>query len=141
MDKSGSRLTGACRLTAAYVVIQGTSERRDLYGARPRGFAVFEPNGRLMALLMSSGRQPADSDPGRTALFQSMMAYSGKFSLDTDRFVTKVDLAWDPGWEGTEQVRYYILDNDRLSLRTAPIHHPSFPGPQIVAYVDWEREA
>ena len=32
-----SKLIGAWQLTAAYVVIQETSERTDLYGAEPRG--------------------------------------------------------------------------------------------------------
>ena len=142
MDKSSlSRLIGAWRLTGAYVVVQGTSERIDLYGPKPRGYAIFEPNGRLMGLLMSSDRKPAQADQDKVALFKSMMAYSGKFSIDAERFVTKVDMAWDPNWEGTEQVRYYSFKDDRLSLRTAPIEHPSFPGQKIVAYVDWTRDA
>jgi hypothetical protein len=136
-----SKLVGAWRLTAAYIVVQGTSERADLYGPKPRGYAVFEPNGRLMGLLMSSGRDAAQTDPDRATLFKSMMAYSGKFSIDAEKFVTKVDMAWDPSWEGTEQIRYYTFENDQLSLRTTPIEHPSFPGQKIVAYVDWTRDA
>ena len=140
-DQDGSKLIGTWRLTAAYVVVEGTGERAELYGSEPRGYAVLEPGGRLMAMLMSSGRTRASSEAEAATLFRSMMAYTGRYSIDGEKFTTAVDMAWDPSWEGTEQIRYYTLDGDKLRLRTAPIDHPSFPGHKIVGYVDWEREA
>jgi hypothetical protein len=39
-------------------------------------------------------------------LFRSMVAYSGKWSIDREKFVTEVEIAADPGWVGTTQVRF-----------------------------------
>jgi Lipocalin-like domain len=101
---------------------------------------MFEPNGRMMGMIVSDGRTAATSDSGMAGLFRSMMAYSGRWSMGEEKFVTEVDMAWDPSWIGTKQVRYYKFDGSKLSLRTTPIDHPSFPSQKIVAYVDWERE-
>ena len=70
-----------------------------------------------------------------------MIAYTGRWSIDGEKFVTKVDGARDPDWVGTEQVRHYAFDGQTLSIRTAPIEHPSFPGQKVIGYVDWQRDA
>ena len=69
-----------------------------------------------------------------------MLAYSGKWSIDSQKFVTQVDIAADPGWVGTTQVRYYTFDGRTLSLRTAPLALPSLSGRKAVVYADWEKE-
>ena len=69
-----------------------------------------------------------------------MIAYTGRWSIDSEKFVTQVDGAWDPSWVGTEQVRHFVFDGRTLSIRTAPLDHPSFPGGEVIGYVDWERK-
>ena len=39
-----------------------------------------------------------------------MIAYTGRWWIDGEKFVTQVDGAWDPGWVGTEQVRHFVFD-------------------------------
>jgi hypothetical protein len=134
-------LVGAWRLKAAYFVAQGTGERLDLFGDAPFGYVVFASNGRMIVLLTSGGRTPAASGDDLAALFKSMAAYTGRWSIDGEQVVTKVDGAWDPSWVGTEQVRYYAFDGQTLSIRTAPIDHPAFPGQKVIGYLDWQREA
>ena len=133
-------LVGVWRLKSISFVAQETGERRDIYGADPFGYAVFEATGRMLVLITAGGRTPAESASEMAALFQSMGAYTGRWSSDGEKFVTEVDGAWDPSWVGTEQVRYYALDGDTLSLRTMPIEHPAFPGQMVIGYVDWHRE-
>jgi lipocalin-like protein len=133
-------VVGAWRLRGAYFVAQETGDRLDLLGTEPFGFALIESNGRMMALLTSAGRSPAASTSDMAALFKSMIAYTGRWSIDGEKFVTKVDGAWDPSWVGTEQVRYFALKGQTLSVRSAPAEHPSFPGQKIIAYVDWQRD-
>src|SRR2546430_7770363 len=50
-----------------------------------------------------------------TTLFRSM-------------WVTTVDVAWNPVWIGTEQVRFYKLEGDRLIVNTAWAPSPNSPG-------------
>lgn len=134
-------IVGAWRLTAAYFVAQETGDRLEPFGAEPFGYVVFEPTGRMIVLLTSTDRPLASSNADMAVLFKSMCAYTGRWSIDGEKFVTKVDGAWDPSWVGTEQVRYYAFAGQTLSLRTTPVDHPSFPGQKIIGYVDWQREA
>jgi Lipocalin-like domain len=133
-------LVGAWRATSSYFVESGTGERCDMFAGDVFGSVVFEPTGRMVVLMTFGPRVPAESDSDMTALFKSMVAYTGKWSVDDETFVTRVDGAWDPGWIGTEQVRYHAFDGETLSLRTAPIQHPAFPGREVIGYVDWQRE-
>jgi hypothetical protein len=140
-DQDGSKLIGTWRLLAVYVIIQETGERAEIFGSDPRGCIIVAPGGRMMSLMTTGGRTRAGSEADTATLYKSMMAYTGKVSVDGEKFVTMVDMAWDPSWEGSEQTRYYTLDGDKLRIRTAPHDHPSFPGNKIVGYLDWEREA
>lgn len=106
-----------------------TGDCIDVFGAKPRGYLIITRDGRLMAMITSRERVGPSIDQGDAALFKSMMAYTGKFRLeDDDKFVTSVDLAWHPAWEGTEQVRFFKLDGDTLSITTAPQTHPLMAG-------------
>jgi hypothetical protein len=129
------------QLASCHVVAQETGDRLDILGANPFGRVVFDPNGRMLVLITPSGGSPAQSTSEIAARFKSIVAYTGHWTIERDKFVTNVDGAWDPSWVGTEQVRYYAFDGQTLSLRTAPIDHPSFPGPEGLGYVDWQREA
>ena len=132
-------LLGGWQVVAAYVVLQDTGERSDLYGKAPRGQAVFSPSGRMVSLMLSSDREHSETDAGKAALFRSMMTYAGAYDVDGETFTTHVDIAWEPSWEGTRQVRYYTLADGKLSVRSAPMDHPLFPGRKTVAHVEWVR--
>ena len=140
-NQDGSKLIGTWRLLTAYIVIQETGERREIFGDDPQGCIIVAPGGRMMSLMTSGSRTRASSEADTTALYKSMMAYTGKVSADHEKFTTRVDMAWDPSWLGTEQTRYYTLDGDKLRIRTAPHDHPSYPGHKIVGHLEWEREA
>ncbi|HEV2335228.1 MAG TPA: lipocalin-like domain-containing protein, partial [Stellaceae bacterium] len=130
---------GVWRLVGGYAIAQESSERVELFGNDPIGYAVFEPGGRMMVIAAASDRIPGVSTPEMAQLFKSMVAYSGKWSIDSEKFVTEVDLASDPSWIGNAQVRYYAFDGQTLSLRTAPLEHPSFPGMKAIVYADWRK--
>jgi len=44
--------------------------------------------------------------------------YSGLYRLEGDKWITAVDVAWNPAWTGTDQVRFYKLDGDQLVVST-----------------------
>jgi hypothetical protein len=134
-------LAGVWRLVASYVVFEDTGERTELLGYEPSAYAIFEPGGRMMVIGHAKSRIPGTSTAAMAELFRSMVAYSGKWSIDSEKFVTEVDIAADPGWVGTKQVRYYTFDGETLSLRTAPLEIPSFAGRKGIVYADWVRDA
>jgi hypothetical protein len=133
-------LVGVWRLTSAYFVAQEKGDRLDLLGAEPFGYFICAPNGRMIVLITAGSRTPATSTSEMAALFKSMFAYTGRWTIDGEKFVTMVDGAWDPTWVGTEQARYHSYDGQTLSLRTAPIESPAFPGQKVIGFVNWHRD-
>jgi len=138
--KTRLNLVGAWRLTSSYFVECESGKRCGAFANDVFGSVVFEPNGRMLVLMTSGDRQQPESDAEMAALFKSMVAYTGTWSVDDEKLVIRVDGAWDPRWIGTEQVRYHAFDGQTLSFRTAPIQHPAFPGRDVIGYVDWQRE-
>src|SRR4051794_16365798 len=105
-DQDGSKLIGTWRLTAVYVIVEGTGERAEIFGTEPRGCIIVEPGGRIMAMLMSSSRTQASSEADTASLFKSMMAYTGQYSIDGEKFTTAGGVgtpfsasSYDPGCE------------------------------------------
>ena len=58
------------------------------------------------------------------------------------KFITKVDAAWNPGWVGTEQVRFWRVDGNKLFITTAPTSTPNLDGTEkmIIGNLVWEKE-
>ena len=134
-------LVGAWRLRSAYFVAQRTGNRLDILGAEPFGYVVFEPSGRMIALLTSGVGTRAELATDMAELHKSMIAYTGRWSIEEEEtLVTEVDGAWDPSWIGTKQVRHLAFGEGTFSVRSTRLSHPSFPGEEVVVYVDWEKE-
>jgi hypothetical protein len=80
---------------------------------------------RMMSILTSRERTDKDA----AALFETMMAYSGSCRTEDEvRPVIKVDAAWHPAWGGSEQIRFFNVNGDTLSITTAWQTHPKFLG-------------
>jgi hypothetical protein len=135
-------LYGIWKLLSLRFVTTDTGESRDMYGADPHGYIFITPNGRMMTVVTSNGRESVDSEAGEAELFKTMMAYSGPFRIEgDDQFVTDVEVAWHPGWVGTEQARRFSVDGDILSITTAETLHPMFPGRPGHGVIKWQRTA
>lgn len=134
------KLFGVWRLISLQFVVSGTGEARDMYGADPLGYIFIMPERRMMTVITSRDRKSPDDESGDVDLFRSMMAYSGPFRIEgQDTFVTDVEVAWHPGWVGTEQARTFSIDGDILSITTAEVSHPMFPGRKGRGILRWER--
>jgi hypothetical protein len=119
-------LIGNWRIVSWQVVVDG--QPRDLFGPNPKGFVLLTPDGRAMALTTASDRQPGEDDAARAALHRSMLAYTGRYRVEGDEFITTVDVSWNESWTGTEQRRRFRLDGDTLYVESAPAPSILFPG-------------
>ena len=97
-------------------------------------------NGRAMALTTPENRAAGDSDAHRAALHKSMLAYTGRYRVEGDEFVTTVDVSWNEAWNGTEQRRKFRLEGGRLNIESAPAPSLLFPGKVDYRRIVWERE-
>jgi len=78
-------------------------------------------------MLTGQGRKPAKTTQERADLLDTLVAYSGIYRLEEDVWITKVDVAWNPEWVGTEQKRFFKLEGDRLQVLTTWGVHPNWP--------------
>jgi hypothetical protein len=123
-DVTPHYLFGWWQISSCQVEFEDGGECANTYGVAPLGHMVIEPH-RMMSILTS--RERPDHDP--TALFETMLAYSGSCRVeDGDKLVIKVDTAWHPAWIGTDQVRFFKVESGVLSITTAFQTHPLFRG-------------
>lgn len=135
-----NKLVGTWKLVSVQYEFADTGESADMYGAKPLGYLMITQDRRMMTIITSDGRAPPKVDTDEVALFKSMMAYSGEFRLEgDDQFITKAEVAWHPAWVGTEQARFFEVDGDKLSIVTAQVAHPMFPGRMGRGIVKWHR--
>lgn len=108
------KLLGIWRLAAFEVEYQATSAREYPRGKNPTGFITFTPEGRMTVLLTDEGRKAPKTDQDRSDLFASMVAYTGMYRIEGEKWMAKVDVSANPALVGTEQTRSFRIDGDRL---------------------------
>jgi len=135
-----ARIVGSWRLVSYELEFQDGGERLFPLGAHPNGYLVFGPDGRMMAYLEAAGRTAPRSDEERSAAYRTLLAYTGRYRVDGDKWITKVDGAWNVGWSGTDQERFFTLDGDRLSVIAQWNPNPLYCGRMTRGHLTFERE-
>jgi Lipocalin-like domain len=100
------------------------------YGPKPMGLVVFQPDGRMMAVLCD-GRATLPADQPR-----QFVSYAGNYSFDGQTLITKVDASSDPSRVGGEQVRQVRFEGARLVLNPP---RRLFAGMMQHQELAWER--
>ena len=115
------------------------------FGKDIAGLLVIDAKGYFSVQLMDTKRPSFKSGDPRGGTpeevkraFENYMGYYGTFDLDETKGVAifHVRGAWLPNWIGTDQIRYYTLSDDRLSISTAPV---LYGGKTAVGKLIWER--
>lgn len=119
---AASPLLGTWRLVSFEMEVQGDTGRLFPMGKTPAGFLSFLPDGRMAVVITAEGRKPGSSEQERAALYSSLVAYTGRFRVEGDKWVTAVDASANPAWVGTEQPRFFKVSGDTLHELT-----PWFP--------------
>ena len=117
----------------------------DAFGKAPQGFISYGQDGRMMVLIVKSGRpKPTDmatvNDETRVELFKTMLAYGGTYTFDGKTVTHHIDISANENWTGTDQVRNVKLDGRKLVLSTNPQPNAS-DGQITVSVLTWERVA
>ena len=121
-------ILGAWQLLSYQVEVQADGDCFTPMGNHPSGYVIFTAEGRLSFTLSAEGRQPAESTAERAALQSSLIAYTGTYRLENNRWITQVDVAWDPAWVGSEQIRFFSISDDLLTVHTPWRVMPNWPG-------------
>jgi hypothetical protein len=96
-----------------------------IWGEKPAGYLVYLPDGHMIIVLGAEKRPPAgggaDAQARQAKLLMDLTAYAGTYTVEGDKIVHHVEVAWLPEWEGSKQPRWFRLEGDRLFVRTQPI--------------------
>jgi hypothetical protein len=112
------------------------------YGPNAKGRLVLTPDGRWIIMLTGANREPAKSVEEKAALLDSMLAYSGAYTVEADQITTHVEMSSNEIYTGANQnqTRFFRLEGDRLTLRTPEIVSAVRVGQRAVGTITFERE-
>jgi len=119
-------IEGRWRLLAAEDLRADGSVARLPWGAHPVGSIVVERGACYLQIMSSdtpsfAAAQPA-GDQMKAKLLSSYIAYSGPCVVDAaaGSVTLKVEAAWRPDYVGTEQKRFFKIENGKLLFGPAP---------------------
>jgi hypothetical protein len=120
---------GAWRVVSYAAKDVSTGELTHPFGEQVIGMAIYSASG-LMSILVAGRDRVASTATGaqrfeeRSRLFDSMYAYTGRYTVSGDKVTIHVESAWQPDWAGTDRVRTLTLDHDVLTITTPPMQSP-----------------
>ena len=123
ITQSNDLVIGTWKLQSYVREVTATGRRFNQFGDAPEGYLGYAPDGRMYAIFTRRDRiTPKDVVPTEeegAALLGTMVAYAGTYTLGEGRVVHHIDISWNQNWTGTDQVRYFQLDGDTLTITTA----------------------
>jgi Lipocalin-like domain len=139
---TASPLIATWKLRSYVREVLATGQKYNQFGEGPEGYLGYAPDGRMYAIFVRHDRiVPDDVVPTEeegVKLLGSMVAYAGTYTLGPDKVVHHIDVSWNQAWTGTDQVRFYKLDGEVLTITTAPYqsYHDGQLGRSILV---WNR--
>ena len=100
------------------------------FGEDPFGRLMYDNTGNVSVFIMRRSRSKfvSDDSTGGTAeeikeAYEGLLAYCGTYEIAEDKGTVThyIEGAKFPNWEGTEQLRFFKLSGNQLTLNTPPI--------------------
>jgi hypothetical protein len=139
VDDDADDLVGVWKLKSFSLQVLG-EQPTEIFGEHPIGYLILTIEGRMMTIVTRADRKPATTVDERAALLGSMVSYTGRYTVEHDRIIIRPDVAWNEIYSGTEQIRYYTLNGNKLSIRTAEQLSAVLPGKKVIGTLTYERE-
>ena len=135
-------LIGAWRL----VSYEARTEDGDVsypLGRDATGYIMYTADGHMSVAMMradranyASGDLKGGTDEEKIAAAETYISYSGRYELQSDRVVHRVEVAFFPNRVGTSQERTFKFSDNTLSLSTPPM---LIEGKQQTGHLVWQR--
>ena len=140
-----ARIVGTWTLVSTEEVLKkdGTVRPMASVGPHGKGFLMYQGDGYMCADLVNPDRGPAWKDPVHTtpaekgAAADGTFAYCGRYEIDVERkqLVHLPEVATNPGYVGSRQIRPYKFEDGRLVLGDVEKEDPEVSSWKIV----WEK--
>jgi hypothetical protein len=140
-DDAAKQLIGTWKLTAWTLQVIG-EDTREPFGPNPKGRLVLTPEGHWMVIITGANRHPAKSTDAKAALLDSVLAYSGKYTIAGDKITITIDMSSNEVFTGANRVqtRFFKFDGDNLTIQTGEIASAALPGKKVIGTNIFERE-
>lgn len=138
-----NRLVATWRLVSAEQTLKdGSTRPYPEYGPHAKGFLMYQSDGYMCAQLVNPDR-PKWADPvhptaeEKSAAADGSFAYCGRYEVDVrqKQIVHLPEVATNPGYVGTRQIRPYTFEGERLILSDVEKDDPVVARWKIV----WEK--
>ncbi len=134
-------LLGTWKLQSFVREAAGTGERYNQMGEKPDGYLSYAADGRMFAFFVSADQprpraEPTDEE--RIKLHKGTLAYGGTYTLSPGKVVHHIDIEWDGRRLGTDQIRFYSIEGDKLIIKTETNKSP-IDGREGVGILIFER--
>ena len=133
---------GTWKLKSWIREVTATGEKYNQMGEHPIGYLGYSADGRMYATITADNcMKPRDANPTdeqRAKLHQTMTAYAGTYAVLPDKVIHHVDISWNEAWTGTDQVRFFKLNGNILTITTAPNKSP-MDGREGRTVLLWEK--
>ena len=105
---------------------------------------MYDTNGNISVFIMRTGRSKFTSDDGmsgtteeKKGAFEGCRAYCGTYEIDEEQGTVThhIEGATFPNWEGTDQLRFFKLSGNQLTLNTPNL---MVRGKELVVSLIWE---
>ena len=137
-----SPIFGTWKLRSLLFEATATGQRSSPFGDHPVGYLSYSADGRMYAIGVVEDRpkprDPLPTDQEKVKLQESMFAYAGTYTADGEKVVHHVDISWNESWTGTDLVRFYKLDGNTLTIRTARAEN-AFDGEEGEFVLVWNK--
>ncbi len=137
------RIVGTWKLVSTEETLKdGTTRPFPSFGPHAQGFLLYQRDGYMCAQLVNPDRpkwahplHPAPQE--KAAAADGSFAYCGRYEIDAlqKQIVHLPEVATDPGYVGSRQIRPYLLEGERLILSNVAKNDPSVARWKIV----WEK--
>jgi hypothetical protein len=137
------RIAGTWKLVSTEETLKdGTTRPFASFGPHTKGFLMYQRDGYMCADLVNPDRakwaDPAHATPEeKAAAADGTFAYCGRYEIDVKQglIIHLPEVATDPGYVGSRQVRPYHFEGARLVLSDVEKNDPSVARWKIV----WEK--
>ena len=80
-----AKILGIWKIVSWDLEFQATGAKEPTFGERPTGYIIYTPE-RMISIITAQGRQAPKTDQDRAELLKSMIAYTGMYRLEGDKF-------------------------------------------------------
>jgi Lipocalin-like domain len=101
-----------------------TREITSPYGLYPTGVLSYTPDCHMYEMIVREHRAAPESgvptDAEKINLFDGLIAFSGRYTIDGSRFKYQVDASWNQSWTGGIQTRQFRIEENNLYVELPP---------------------